>query len=397
MPFILPLNTLREILASTLDPPLYARLAEKTREFACQLYEPFPGTIINKGDLTPSFARAYLDDLCSDQTLPPPPVSPYIGGQCECVPYNVTVTRPFSDPSVPPAPDITVSFVGRVKGLRHVYTPAMGGFPPNVRSFVDYYECSGGVETGNIASKDAGTSTGATITPDFHDTFFISNVVRTDGQPDSCGDPPIGYPDNIPSPVDLTFNFTLNLNDGGDMDFTIIYDPSPDGFPMKFDINGIKVEVNLIGFQFNFSGIDANGNPNSLPGDNNSVLPAPKDDKLRNFKPPVLPEPNDEDYEEDVKDVTDPKEEVIGEEIAFIKVTVTSTPTNIKNQFGNGAPDVNYCGWFEFQADGHNFPRQPIHFINNIYFRPVGATGYAYTLYNGVEGFATTYTLKAEE
>lgn len=396
MGYILPLDQLKSILAATIDTPIYAVLAEKTREFACQLYDPFPNIIMNRGDLTPSFVRQYMDDLCSDFPLPAPPVSQFSGGQCHCITYLVDTRRIFPG-GVDGGLILNTVVPGRIFGLRNVYTPGVPGVTTDkVESFIDYAACSGGSETGATASVAIGTSAGPGIDPGFHDDWFIEDITRQDGLPDDCGSIPPEYPDNTPAPNDLTFNFTLNLNDGGTQDFVIIYDPEPDGFPMKFDINGLKLEVNIVGFEFNFGGINSNGDPVGLPGDNNSVLPAPKDDKLRNFKPPVLPEPNNEDYEEDIKDETDPKEETIGEEITFIKVSITSFPNNIKNQFGDGAPNIYYCGWFEFQSDDYNFPRQPIHFINNIYFRPVGATGYAYTLYNGIEGFATTYKLKPE-
>lgn len=163
---------------------------------------------------------------------------------------------------------------------------------------------------------------------------------------------------------------------------------------MQFDLGGIGVNINLGGINFDFGRRDSSDNPQPLPDGQQDPLPTPKDDSNRSFECRKFPPPNTTDYNEDTKTETDPKIEDVGDKLRYVIVNVTSKPSNAKNQWGDGAPDVFYCGWFEFTADGYNFPRRPIHWLAGIFDAPEGATGYAYTLYEGFDGFAQVYTIK---
>lgn len=378
--------------AGTFD--LFDRLAEETRQLTCTLYRNNPGLLYGENNPIGRFQRGYLDRLCDDGPPTPPPASQFTGGQCPCETYAGKAQRVFPPPTGPAG---FQSFLtpGRIKGLRHVFTPEGGGFPPRVQTFVDYYICDGtGTETGALGSISVGTSTGAGITASYHDAWFINDVVLNSGAPDTCGDPPPEYP---PQGLDVdifTRNVTIVLNDGSTQNYNLVYNPSPSTFPINVDINGLKVVLDFGGFEFNFGKGTSSTGGEELPDGEKHPLPAPADDINKTLPAPTIPEPNDTEYDEETRDETDDKEEDIGTEIEFVRVTVSGIPNDAKKQFGDGAPDVIYAGWFEFQADGFNYPRQPIHFSQCLYRRPLGATGYAYTLYSGFSGFATIYKKK---
>ncbi len=378
-------------------------LAEQTRIFACDLWNQYPDQVSRNVNLLSSFIRGYMSRACSDQTLPAPPVVAFTGGQCVGVSYDVSVQiESYNISTCVKIFDVinTYTVTGPVEGIEiETIMPndAMTSCNGLVNAFVDDV---------NFVLKSASPDV-TVLGSAFYDPSLVSSppissativgIVRTDGMPDTCGDPPPKYPTTNPNPsTDYTTTVNINVEDGGTLNYNITYLPGDTYFPLIFDVGGIEVEFNLGGINFNFSVIGTNGNPLPLPSGQPAPLPAPADDNKRNFSSETVAEPNDIDYDEEQRMETDPKEEDVGRELEFVRVTLTSVPNNVKNQFGDGAPNVIYAGWFEFQADSYNFPRQPIHFNNNLYRKPPGATGYAYTLYEGISGFATIYKLKQE-
>lgn len=381
--------------AGTAD--LFDELAEASRNLTCDLYENHPGMLYGSNNPVGRFQRGFFDRVCSDRTPPPLPTPLFNGGQCPCETYDVTVQRPFPFGNPPSAPPITKRVFGRVKGLRHEFTPASPEDTQNVRSFIDYYVCENGVETGNTAPVDIGTSSGSVFPADYHDGWFISDIVILGGATDDCGDPPVTYPPEADDPNVLNQEISITLNDNSVVNYNLEFQTEPSRFPPNIEINGVKVVLDLGGINFIFGGGDSQNGGEQLPDGGKHPLPTPIDEVPPSSEAPTVPPPSEDDYEVDVKDVTEDKEEEVGIELEFVKVTLTSIPNNAKTQYGDGAPNVIYAGWFEFQVDGSSFPRQPIHFSDNIYKRPDGATGYAYTLYNGFNGFATVFKTKLED
>lgn len=372
------LNQLAENLGGSV-PTLIDKLGEEIRQFSCELWELYPDRVAGDDDVGSSFIRGVMNEGCADLTLPPPPQEPFQGGQCE---YLYKVAFRYGDvPGVPP----TLNSGNNVCLLNNVVGPiqAVSGVIQGNSGTLSVVEADGTLRqcTGGY---DPGQDTAIFIIPPI-------------GFPDNCGNPPPEYPETNPTPQDYQKTININIAGGETVNYNLEYKPTNYSFPMEFDVGGLNVSLDLGGLDFNFSPLGSDGFPLPLPNGNQSPLPAPRDDGGRQVgNAPTLP-PNSDDYIEEEKTETDPKEEIIGAEIEFVKVTLTNVPANIKNQFGDGAPNVLYAGWFEFQADGYNFPRQPVHFNQCIYRRPEGATGYAYTLYEGISGKATTYKLKQEE
>lgn len=372
------------------------KVADSVRIFACGLWNSFPDQITQNSSLGASFSRGFMNSACADQTLPPPPTSDFEGGQCPGESYrieyqglrqnndgSVSVTGNFVDTIGPIATQAPFSnLVLTYNGV--VSTQIFNGKPAifqmnngNINVFVDTA----------VAPMQQALF--------LFQTKGIGNIkfAREDGGPE-CGDPPPTYPPTSPTANDYNTTVNINTEDGGVINVPITFSPTLFSFPMNFDLGGVNVRIDIGGISFNFGGRDASDIPLPLPDGQEHPFPAPNDNPNESFNPIPLPPPNTDDFDEDVKDPMDPKEEDVGDELRFVRVTVTGIPANAKEQFGDGAPNVFYCGWFEFQSDSFNFPRRPIHFSQCIFDAPEGATGYAYTLYEGFTGFATVYTLK---
>lgn len=377
------------------------RIAEEGRKFACNFWRNFPDFVSTNNALDRSFTRGYFSRLCSDGSLPTVDPPPFTGGQCDGVLYDVTVNNIAYNIS-------NCSQVINNSPVYQVLGPVQGTFFDITTPAQATTSCNGlsasPVDLGNwileSASPDVVTSVNVyndpsgVANPPLSSANIIS-VVRNDGQPDLCGDLPFSYPPTAPQfPNDFTSQVTINIEDGGTLNLNIIYDASKQTYPMNLDINGIKVVIDLTGATFNFSKSGNDGSGGSLPDGQPAPLPAPEDDLDKKFPEPFKPEVNDENFDEEERTETDPKEEDVGEELEFVRVTLTGIPANAKTQSGDGAPNVYYAGWFEFRSEGYNYPRQPIHFANSLFKRPLGATGYAYTLTNGFSGKATIYKLK---
>lgn len=377
-------------------------LAEQVRLFSCSLWESFPDQITKNSNLRGSFTRGFMNRMCRDQTLPAPPVTMMEQGKCPTSYFwrpTMRVSRPNSALGLSIGDEIVVQAVANQNGPidSTEYPPV-----PN-NAFV-----VGKANGPNFNPQTSFQFMGITVEwrnpPDPADNPSLVNVneivsdsfIRVDGMPDNCGMTTIEYPDTTPTAMDYETTININSEDGDTLTFPLIYAPIDFSFPLNFDLGGINLTVDLGGINFNFSLVSIDGLPIPLPDGQDAPLPSPQDDGNRNVRCKRKPAPGSGSYNQDDKTETDPKEEDVGDTLEFVRVTLTSVPTNVKNQFGDGAPDVIYAGWFEFQGEGFNFPRQPIHFTNSLFIPPEGSTGYAYTLYEGIQGKATVYTTKEE-
>lgn len=401
MPHRIILNALAEKLGDTFADFTFV-LVEPLRDFACELWERFPDQITQQQNIPRSFQRGYMSYMCQDKPQPTPPQVPFTGGQCPGVSYDVTINIiAYNIGNCQEILNVNPVFtvIGPVEGTVFEVTTvneAQTSCNGLSNTFVDLGEW-----VLRSASPDLVVAVGIykdalnAATPPLS-SAIITDVVRTDGQPDTCGDPPVRYPETNPTVNDYSTTINFTAPDGGSLDIDVVYQPDNYNFPLEFDVGGLDVSLDLGGFEFNFSPRNPDGTLPRLPTGDTTPSPTPLDDSSRQFPRTRYAPPEGNNYDVEVKDPTDPKEEEVSTELRFVKVTLSSTPTNVKRQWGGGAPDVIYAGWFEFTNDGYNFPRQPIHFAESLFETPEGATGYAYTLYEGIVGFATVYTQKVE-
>lgn len=372
---------------------------------ACALYRQSPGWAI--GGIFPnpavSFLRGVWDSLCGDDPggLPPPPSAPFVGGQCECVPYQIYY-RTYAANGTPLGDEYFIYKLGKVTA------PVAQSLPNGSTNWLITYpiDCSGGQPTGfetsvvNITDTASGQS------------VAVSRVVRTDGLPDNCGSPPPSYPPPTyrrpPDPPPAIVDY----NDGTDIAIPLIY------FPIN--LNGeINVDVGGVTFKFDAGGVEFNFNFDKDTGENKYIPPPTNDDlgndlgdirhRLDELRDDIAdvkddlgdqikkPKPPDQLDKEDKAEDDDKEEDKPN--LQYVCITLTQRPRKNTIQYGDGSPDWMAAGWFEWKLkSGGYLPRQPIHFDGSCYNVPVGipVVGYAYTLTNGARGYATTYSVPIE-
>ena len=334
----------------------YTQLNKPIIQTLCYIWSKYPKSV-----LVNPYARGFGRGICSrvGEPVPPIPAPSFLGGQCSGVFYDVYLhtTRPDFDGTL--IADVTTipNRRGKIKSVNmtNVNTPS-----GNWYFVLDYEPLDGNTPYYGIVPGYGGS------TP----ILTRIELVRVDGNPDNCGNPPAEYPpDPVRQPPDFTRNYTYNIyNTQGDVINQVNGDLNLDinsnlTFPITINVSGIK-------FIIDYDGI-------KLP-------PPPPGNK---------PEPNDDDPNTIV--ITEPPEVAVkktfNDILLYVTLDVTQKPTNAKTQWGAGAPDVYYCGWFEFLINGQAVNRQPVHFISNVFIAPDNANGYAYTLYVGFKGKAKAY------
>lgn len=385
-----------------------AKAADAAADFACGLYKNYPGAVV--GNAADSAIRGLWDGLCANRSpgLPAPPSSPASGGQCKCIDYLVTYTQ--YSPS------------GSEQGSSVLTGPLSFGEAPNpsvpgaVFQTIGFsIECIDG-EPGGRGSLSYGLKTAE---GDYY--AQIDSVSRVDGQPDNCGNAPPSYPPgtNVLPPGAGSGTGTITYNDGTDLTVPLVYAPISPQFSLNprfnVDVGGIKVQFDLGGVKIDLG--NENSNPalprdpfNDCSDDLDRIGRAidDLDDKVDALEPggngggntpdnppppPAATPPDDDpDLDKDPKSENDPKEENGIERLKWVKIILTKVPDKV--QFGDGAPNCYFAGWFEFKAGVACYPREQINFQTSLFLAPAGADGYAYTLTNGAEGYAVVYKRK---
>lgn len=386
-----------------------SRVANELRKKECELWLKYPNQSIGGTPGLNGFTRAWFNDMCRDETPPVLNPPPFTGGQCCNLTYSAVVNqetrRCFNNDIISQQTLTPTLQPGAVKGLIYqacIQTPSLTCLD------VVTEECDGTINYTTIWSATNGLASGACLTTNpfnpqanFVDPVasndVIVSVTPTGGNPDVCGDPPPEYdPEPNIDPADLTFNITLNNLDGVDVNLqtTLIIENGDIEYsfiaPRTWNVNDIRFQMTFGGVTINSnnktvnfgggSGMLGDGSKHPLPSDITQPLPA--DD---------IPAPNAQNFEEEIKQPEDPKEEEVGVEIEYVKITVTSYPVNTKTFAGGEAPTIRWLGWFTWKSEGIGRGRQFIEFDDQVFYAPEGATGYAYYLYPGVQGFATVY------
>lgn len=402
-----------------------AKAADAAANFACSLARSYPGAVIQNP--ASEFSRGLWDSVCANRGgSPPEPAQQFTGGQCQCAPYRITYNQVTSSGST----QFTADLVGKIRGLERTTNT---GFPITYRWVIVYEPCSGGVPTGAIGRFPINSAASANI------NYTVAGIARTDGQSDNCGNPPPSYPPVTYNPPNGWQNGTgsITKNNNVTVAIPLVYAPISPQFngEINVDVGGVKVAVDLGGVTIN---LDPN---NLLPGgsndsdkideiyrrgsgsggytegdrttatDSNNRIKSIEDtvnnlkdkadeiaDKIdKNHEECCDPPPaNDEDYDEVEKPESESGSEDNAPRLRYVKILLTKLPPQSQVQWGRGAPNVVFAGWFEWVVDGYALPREPIHFEQSIFSRPTGATGYAYTLTNGARGKAIEYSKKVQ-
>lgn len=367
----------------------FDKVVEAGRGFVCELYRIQPGALI-PNPISDGLRLAW-DSLCGDDVptnLPPPPTPPFVGGQCECVQYLVTVEITYApnetDPNYEQSIESTKPVVGKVKGLR---SRELGNLGSNLPYQAVDIIASRGLVSGVCNQSDVFVE--AYRAPRVK-RFRIRSITRLDNLSDTCGNPPSSYPTSptppgegyTSSPVSLTYN------DGSD--YTIIFNlkpPSGNGLGpppicLTTHIGGVVFEV-----CYPFGGV-----PQIRGVDGIESLIRELQEDFRGFQEEYnrdnRPLPPDEDPSLTplpLEGVGGGEEDVEG--LRWLVVTLTKLPQ--KAQFGN--PTVFFAGWVTFKLNGAYTERQQLSYERSVFQAPEGATGYGVTFTNLSEGNVVSY------
>lgn len=334
----------------------YTQLNEPIMSTLCNIWAKYPKSVL----LNP-YARGFGRAMCSRAGKPVPPIAtpPFTGGQCSGTFYDVRVffTRPGSNGAPTPAVMFVPNRRGKISSVKFVPIPE-GSTTYYLQIFYEPL---------------SGTNPYLGIVPGFQGSIPTIDAIQVTPVPpatDNCGNIPPEYPpDPVRDPSDFTKNYTYNIYNQGGNKIEIV------NGNLKFDINSdftfpITVDVGGIEFNIDYDGI--------------SQPPPPP-------RPKPKPSGNGNPYTIDKEPDKTATKKTFADTLVYVYLDITTKPANAKSQWGAGAPDVFYCGWFEFLINNQAVNRQPVHFENNVFIAPENANGYAYTLYVGFQGKATSY------
>lgn len=326
-------------------------VVDAARRAYCNLYISNPTWTVAKDNIILPVVTRTLDNFCSDIGSPPPPPPPnFSGGQCPGIEYIVTVEadRGFGGTTTPVT--YTLTGYGEIRSIQAEFNPPEF---PNVLTVMVRGEPGAKVPGGSDGEIVGGAGFTITITS--------ISVVRFDGQPDTCGDPPgEGYPP-IPPPTlpDVTQTINITNNAGDSIDYGTVVNFDVDGtilFPPTVNVEGIEVTIDVGGVS-----IDNSKSKKSGGGGGQSV-------------------PLDEEEEE---------EEETEEIEKLVAITISSVGESLVHPSTSGrgtSPDVFYIGWVQFSFEGFNYPRQFIHHEQARFQAPDEVDDYTIRFNDGWEG-----------
>lgn len=385
-------------------------IARQVRGGVCALYRDHPGFMTSGlSGLPGQIARGVADGVCgyNPSNLPPPPTVPFTGGQCKCTSYEVLYRyreRGSSDPFI----ESRREYAGRLYGITYSSPSGSPGY------WMQYKECTAGEENSALLYDPL------LLGEPEDNELEIIQVSPLNGGSNSCGNPAPTYPPDTynPPPGGTSGDITVTYNDGTDFTFPVVYAPIGLDFNFNVDVGGVTFKLDLGGITIsptvnintgdivNGGGGDLGDITNTINNISNTVNSTSSSvtsisqttnnisSTVNNIDikiPPPLKPPDT------YITINPPPAPADKKEVEFLKwvcITLTQRPKKGVIQSGDGAPDWMAAGWFEWLTrDDGALPRQPIHFDHSCYPTPVGVpvTGYAYTLTNGAEGYATIY------
>lgn len=238
--------------------------------------------------ITGRLAQGFMDAayrLMCNQEPPPPPDPDFTGGQCDNVSYDVTVTYEVRQSgSVLDADTRLLRVNGKVNGLRPVLDNDEPGTSYQIQLLVDPAN-NGGIDFVNVTAGSGGGP--------YTSTQGIDSIVRTDGAPDTCGDPPPPIPEPEPGFNEPNVPVVYSPDFGPDITIPLVFIFAP----VRVNLTGnltVPVRINLGGINPQF-----NGDLNLNQGDLNLNFGNP------NYNRDGLPNPDGYEAPTDTPDVPD--------------------------------------------------------------------------------------------
>lgn len=254
------------------------RLRDEIATFACELWSSYPDWLTRGLNPANSFARGYMNSMCSSIQPPvEPPPTTFTGGQCDGVAYQLQlhpIVNPTNNDNEPLVVDYTTTITDTF-----VYDGAISEvfLQDNTATRINFanYLADGKAftEAYNLGVSDALFQPRNFYSFDNSWGFFPRGFVRVDGMEDTCGNIPNPYGSPDPTSDDLIKEVPIPNLDGIDNFFVIQYNKQTTNynFPMGFKVNGINVVLDFGGL--NIYAPDAWGSPSG----NNDVPPPGSD------------------------------------------------------------------------------------------------------------------------
>lgn len=373
---------------STID-----RLVDAGKAFACSIYRQQPGALIPNP--ISDVLHLVWDDLCGDDSggLPAPPTTQFLGGQCQNIGYTITYQYRFEFRGNTIDDNrtyqvwgkiLSVAFEVRSSGVLFSLTNCYGVWPNTPSTSPILLESEGFQTAGTTNLRLVGVV-----------------IVRIDGQPDNCGNPPSAYPPAPPPPVGGYNSPPTNITYNDGSDFTVVFNlkppvpsdtPPPPDICLSVIVSGVEVKLCFpFGLPPSFGDdggdigdilADIQNNINNLQDDLDNLQ-----DDFDRFTDPPSPE-SDPDLEETDSPGDEGGEEDNLEGLKWVVVQLTTLP--VKAQFGS--PSVQFAGWITFKIGSNYTDRIPISFENTVFQAPPGSTGYGITFTNKAKGISKAYT-----
>jgi hypothetical protein len=386
-------------------------VAYEVKNFACELWQAFPDKVAGNLGIGGKFAKAAMNKLCDPNTPPDPPDSPgWSGGQCYDIFYRVQGAIYFKQNNGPRLflGNYDTGFqLGKIKNIVSQNSPSTGlAILYILREFENLT-----TSQQNIAGAGVPLGSGTSDA----EYLRLENIVITtqNGVPDVCGDPPSpGYPETNPDPeVDYIKNIDIHYpppgGGGGSPKITVplVYAPVNFGFPMKFDLGGLDLTLDVGGLEFNF-GVDSDGdgNPDAfpdnspfplLPDPNYPPVPPALSDKLKDLQDEIdklkekqkdildntggdeVPPEGDTEVSDEEEDVEEKKVNLPTKKRTWIEITVTRLPLKNKIILADSAENVAmFAGYFRWLSKGCTVEEYKIDRLKHRYTRPVWADGF---------------------
>lgn len=287
--------------------------------------DALPDPIVESGDVPIARLNRWLYRQFCNREPPAAPTPPFSGGQCPTM-YDVTLLKNAvlgnGDPK-PGYPDsITVRGMGPVEGFIITQDP-------------------GSVQVIFVVFADGNDYAGNLNLPD--EEFVncaITNIVRLDGLPDNCGDPPPETPPPEPDYNDIDVDIEYSPDVGADITVPVNFTFAPvrvnirgeATIPINIDVGGVNAYVNgefnlnTGDITFNFGNRNYGNHDKPKPDDygTDDNLPDNPDDVPDDV---TIPLPDD--------DTNDPVSVIRG-----VIVTVTETSNVITTIIQNDNPDI---------------------------------------------------------
>lgn len=248
--------------------------------FACGLWSAYPA-FITEGTLPgQSFARGFMNQMCSPiQSAVPAPQPPFVGGQCSGVQYKV---------------DFEFEVVNIFDPLDiRIFTDTLFTMLPGAILQVTIDRPSNTVYNFDLIFDDGNGQTSTSTDPfgtPWRSTGNFQQIVitRTDGMPDTCGDPEVQYTSPPPTSIDLSTTINITNLDGVDNVYNVVYNKISNNynFPLGFKVNGVNVTLDFGGLTFHgpsdivqpTSGNDplppgSDGGEDGVGGQNDTIFP----------------------------------------------------------------------------------------------------------------------------